>query len=303
MRYGSVQFLDKPIARIVLGSVPFATNELDNTFALLDAYTAAGGNTIDLSHVYRSGDCHRALGEYIKAKNCRDKLVLFDKGCHHYGGIRRVTREAMASDILDNHTNLGVTMTEFFVPHRDDPQVPITKIVDWANEHIRANRIRAFGGSNFLHHRFAEGNAYAAEHGLQGFSASSPNFSLASPNEPMWTECYTVDQVARDWYTETQFPLFSWSSGGGGFYAEIDSKDIRRVYHNRINFGRLERVKEYAKKLDATPTAIALAWTLNQPLNAFALIGPANTAQLADNLTSLEIALDPDELRYLEHGP
>src|ERR1022692_2842764 len=99
MRYGSVPFLDKPIARIVLGSVPFATNELDNTFALLDAYTAVGGNTIDLSHVYRSGDCHRALGEYIRAKNCRDKLVLFDKGCHHYGGIRRVTREGKASAI------------------------------------------------------------------------------------------------------------------------------------------------------------------------------------------------------------
>jgi len=239
----------------------------------------------------------------MRARECRDKLVLFDKGCHHYGGVRRVSREAMASDILDNHTNLGVTLTEFFVPHRDDPQVPISKIVDWANEHVRAGRIKVFGGSNFLHHRIAEGNAYAVAQGLQGFSASSPNFSLAAPNEPMWTECYWVDQVARDWYAETQFPLFSWSSGGGGFFAEIDTPDIRRVYHNRINFARLKRVKEFAKKLDATPTAVALAWTLNQPLNAFALIGPTNAAQLTDNLTSLELNLDAEELRYLEHGP
>ena len=127
----------------------------------------------------------------MRTKDCRDALVTFDKGYHHYGGVRRVTREAMASDILDNHTNLGVTMTEFFVPHRDDPQVPIAKIIDWANEHVRSGRIKVFGGSNFLHHRFAEGNAYAAANGLQGFSASSPNLSLASPNEPMWTECST----------------------------------------------------------------------------------------------------------------
>ena len=92
MRYGSVPHLDTPIARMVLGSVPFTTAELENTFSLLDAYTAAGGNTIDLSHVYRSGDCHRALGQYVEARGCRDSLVLFDKGCHHYGGIRRVTR-------------------------------------------------------------------------------------------------------------------------------------------------------------------------------------------------------------------
>ncbi|MHB8637645.1 MAG: aldo/keto reductase [Fimbriimonadaceae bacterium] len=286
----------------MLGSVPFRTDELENTYSLLDAYMAAGGNTIDLSHVYRGGDCHRALGAYMRERGCREKVVLFDKGCHHYGGVRRVTREAMASDILDNHSNLGFCTTEFFVPHRDDPQVPIGKIVDWANEHVRAGRIKAFGGSNFLHHRFAEGNAYAAEHGLRGFSASSPNLSLASPNEPMWTECYSVDPVARGWYAETQFPLFSWSSGGGGFFADVDSPDVRRVYHNRINFGRLERVKEFAKRLDATPTAVALAWTLNQPLNVFALIGPTDAGQLADNLTALDIALDADELRYLEHG-
>lgn len=301
MKFGSVPHIDKPVSRIVLGSVPFSTAELDNTFALIDAFSKAGGNTIDLSHVYRGGDCHRALGQYMRETDSREKFILFDKGCHHYS-TRRVTREAMASDILDNHTNLGVTMTEFFTLHRDDPQVPASRIVDWANEHIRAGRIKAFGGSNYLHHRFIEGNAYAAENDLQGFSAGSPNFSLASPNEPMWTECYWVDQVARDWYAESQLPLFSWSSGGGGFFAEIDAPDIRRVYHNRVNFARLERVKEFAKKLDATQTAVALAWTLNQPVNIFALIGPANAAQLADNLTALDITLDPDQLRYLEHG-
>ena len=136
----------------------------------------------------------------------------------------------------------------------------------------------------------------------KGSVRAAQNLSLASPNEPMWTECYSVDPVARDWYAETQFPLFSWSSGGGGFFAGIDSPDIRRVYHNRINFARLERVKEFAKKLDATPTAIALAWTLNQPLNAFTLIGPANVTQLADNLTALDIKLESDELKYLESG-
>ncbi|HLK17251.1 MAG TPA: aldo/keto reductase [Fimbriimonadaceae bacterium] len=302
MRYGDVPNIDKPVSRIVLGSIPFTMDDLDGTAALIDAYRLAGGNTIDLSHVYRSGGCHRALGEYMKTRKCRDALILFDKGCHHYGGVRRVTREAMASDIQDNHANLGVTMTDFFVPHRDDPLVPVEKIVDWANEHIRAGRIKAFGGSNFLHHRFAEGNGYATAKGLQGFSASSPNLSLASPNEPMWTECLSLDPVARDWYAESGFPVFSWSSGGGGFFAGIDTPDIRRVYHNRINFGRLERVKEFAKKLGATPTAVSLAWTLNQPVNIFALIGPTDPSQLADNLTALDISLTPDELRYLEHG-
>ncbi len=198
MKFGSVPHLEKPISRMVLGSVRFNEAERDETHALLDAYRKAGGNTIDLSHVYRGGECQRVLGEYMKANNCRDELILFDKGCHHYGGVRRVTQAAMASDIRDNHANLGVTHTEFFVPHRDDQLVPVSNIIDWLNEHKQAGRISVFGGSNFLHHRIAEGNAYAEANGLQGFSASSPNLSLASPNEPMWAECYTVDRVARE---------------------------------------------------------------------------------------------------------
>jgi aryl-alcohol dehydrogenase-like predicted oxidoreductase len=302
MKYGAVPHFDKKISRIVLGSVPFTTSDIDSTFALIDAFRAAGGNTVDLSHVYRGGECQRALGSYMRDRNCRDELVLFDKGCHHYSGVRRVTKAAMASDISDNHANLGVGFTDFFVPHRDDQLVPVTNIIDWLNEHKQAGRIAVFGGSNFLHHRIAAGNAYAEAKGLQGFSASSPNLCLASPNEPMWEECYSVDRVARDWYEETQFPLFAWSSGGGGFFAEIDTPDIRRVYHNKHNFARLERVKEFAKKFDASQMAIALAWTLNQPMNVFALIGPTTPAQLDDNVSALEITFDADQLRYLEHG-
>jgi aryl-alcohol dehydrogenase-like predicted oxidoreductase len=296
-----VPHLDRDVSRLVLGSVPFSPDNLEKTFALIDAFVKAGGNTIDLSHVYRSGGCHRALAAYMRERGNREHFVLFDKGCHHYGN-RRVTREAMASDIMDNHQNLGSGFTEFFVLHRDDALVPIGNIVTWLNQHKDAGRIRVFGGSNFHHYRIRSANEYAAANGLQGFSASSPNLSLATPNEPMWEECLALDRVARDWYEETQFPVFSWSSAGGGFFAGVDSPDVRRVYHNKHNFARLERAKEFGKRLGISPNAVALAWYLNQPINGFGLIGPETPAQLEDNLTALEITLDPDELRYLEFG-
>jgi aryl-alcohol dehydrogenase-like predicted oxidoreductase len=208
----------------------------------------------------------------------------------------------MASDILDNHQNLGVNHTEFFVLHRDDPLVPIGNVVTWLNQHKDGGRIDVFGGSNFHHYRIKAANEYAKANGLQGFSVSSPNFSLALPNEPMWDECLTLDRAGRDFYEESQFPIFSWSSAGGGFFARVDSPDVRRVYHNTHNFARLERADEFSKRLGISPNAVALAWALNQPMNLFALIGPDSAAQLEDNLTALEITLDADELQYLEFG-
>lgn len=301
MKFGNAPHVAKKISRLVIGSVGFLPEKQDYVNEMLDAFISGGGNCIDFSHIYYGGKCQAAVGTYMKERGNRDQLVLFDKGCHH-GSQRRVTREAIVSDILDNHRNLQVSKAEFYTLHRDDQLVSIEKVVDWLNEQVQAGRIEAFGGSNMLHSRIKEGNEYAQKNGLQGFSASSPNISLASPNAPMWAECLSLDEVAREWYSENQFPVFSWSSGGGGFFAGIESPDIIRVYHNRINFERLKRAKEFANKLNTSPSSIALAWTLNQPLNIFALVGPANVSQLKENLEAVEITFDPDQLRYLEKG-
>ncbi len=301
MRFGQVSGLDKPISRLGLGSVPFFQFSYDNSCELLDTFMAAGGNLIDCARNYADGGAHKVLGKYMKEKGCRDKLVLFDKGCHHTN-VRRVTSDAMAADLWYNHYNLGTNYTEFFVLHRDDQLVPIGKIVEWANEHIQAGQISLFGGSNFHHSRIIAGNKYAEEHGLQGFSVSSPNFSLAYPNAMMWEDGVFLDPISRMWHEDTQFPLFSWSSAGGGFFAEIVTPDIERVYFNKINLARLERAREFSKKKGCSPNSIALAWILAQPMNLFAFIGPANKAQLLDNLEALEVHLDPEEIHYLEHG-
>lgn len=304
MKYGNVPGFEKPISRIVLGTVPhsFFLNE-DQVQEINDAFKAAGGNALDMAHNYGGGQGHRMVGNYFRKNKNREDFIIFDKGCHHYGR-RRIERESLLSDIADNLYHLGFDYVDFYTLHRDDQLVPISKIVDWSNEVLERGLAKQFGGSNYIFRRLMAGNKYAEEQGKKGFAISSSNFSLALPNEPVWEDAHSISglQLERDWYTETQFPLFSWSSGGGGFFADIDSGDVRRAYHNKYNWARRERVHEFAKKLGASPTAVALAWTLNQPMNIFCLIGPANVDQLKDNLTCLEVKLDPDELAYIENG-
>jgi aryl-alcohol dehydrogenase-like predicted oxidoreductase len=290
---------DKPVSRFVIGSMSFSTKELERTFATLDEYIRLGGNTIDMAHVY-GPEHHKAVGAYLRERG-RESLILFDKGCHPYGR-NRVTREDMESDIRENHERLGVEHTDFFVLHRDDPAVPVGDILQWLNEFKAAGLISAFGGSNWHHSRIQEANDYAQAHGIQGFSASSPNLALATPIEPMWGGAYSVDREARGWYEQTGFPLFSWSSGANGFFAGVESDDVRRVYHNDQNFGRKARAEELAKKHGCSTTQIAVAWTLNQPANVFAIVGPRTPEEVRESLAVLEIKLTPDELRYLEDG-
>ncbi len=303
MKYGTVPHYDKPISKLVMGVIALPTDDLPKAFDLLDAYRAGGGNMIDGSYHYgpRFAETMRAYYE----KNGEDALIRFDKGNHHHSNSdegRRVTKEAMDNDIRGNLERQGVSYSDFYLLHRDDVRVPAGDVVEWLNEHKDAGRIRGFGGSNWHHTRIAEANEYAEKHGLQGFSMSSPNLSLALANEPMWWEALQIDRAGRDWHEKTGFPLFSWSSGGGGFFARVDSPNIQREYHNETNFARLKRADALAAKHGVSTPQIALAWTLNQPLNVWCLIGPNTVDQVHQNLAALDTVLSPEELAYLESG-
>lgn len=302
MTYGQVPYLDKPVSRIVFGVIPLGGKSDEEAFELLDAYREAGGNIIDNSYHYGAG-FGELMGRYYESRGA-DALLRFDKGNHHHYPTMRLTREAMDEEIRGNLERQKVGWSDFYVMHRDDENVPIGDVMQWLNEHKDAGRIKVFGGSNWKAARIEAGNEYAEKHGLQGFSCSSPNLSLAVANEPMWTEALSISDNPgeRDWYARTGFPLFSWSSGGGGFYARAESNDVKRVYHNPTNFARLERADQLAKDKGISTPQIALAWTLNQPGSTFALVGPANLQQLKECVDAVEIRLTPEELRWLESG-
>ena len=111
-----------------------------------------------------------------------------------------VTREMDES--LDR---LGLEYADLYLMHRDNPAVPVGEFVDCLNGHREAGRISAYGGSNWTTARLQAANEYATAHGVPGFAASSPNFSLAHWNEPMWGGCLTaVDPASRAWYARTR---------------------------------------------------------------------------------------------------
>ena len=57
------------------------------------------------------------------------------------------------------------------------------------DEHLRAGRIRAYGGSNWTPQRVDEANAYAQANGRTGFTILSNHFGLAEALDVPWAGC------------------------------------------------------------------------------------------------------------------
>lgn len=302
----SIKGLNKPVSVLMKGSDYFFHDNYEKAAANLDAYFASGGNSIDSAHIYCGGQSEEVIGRYMKERGNRDEWVILTKGAHHDQNGPRVTAKHIREDITTSFERLQTDFIDLYALHRDDPNIPVGEIVEALNEYVKAGTVGAIGVSNWTWQRIQAANEYADANGLAGFSFSSPNLSLAKPNEPFWSGCVSADEETCTWHEAQQLPLLSWSSQARGFFTgrfspEIrDNADLVRVFYNDDNWERLERAKQLGASKGATAIQIALAYVINQPFPTCALIGAQSEEELRSCEEGALIHLTPDEMNWLD---
>jgi aryl-alcohol dehydrogenase-like predicted oxidoreductase len=312
--------LERPVCRLVLGTSFLRDVEQLYVDELFDAYVRLGGNAFDTALVYHNVE--QRLGDWMRRRGNRDDLVIHAKGVHSEGGRRRVTPADIRCDLNETLTRLAVQAVDVFTLHRDDTARPVGPLLECLAEARDAGHLRCYGASNWSPGRLEEADDYAESRGLARFALSSPQFSLAVPNEPSWPGCLDArDAQSRLWYERTQRPLFAWSALALGFFTgryepresldpaqvaalEADpwSRDVLRVFYSADNFRRRARAAELAAERGVSATQIALAWVLHQPLAIFAVVGPRSVPELEELFAVFDISLAPTELAWLDLG-
>ena len=314
MHYGNVAGIEKPISRLVQGTASYNTNEPDLVMESLDTALELGYTCFDTAQVYGAAK-EKLFGEWIKSRGIRDQVVILAKGAHH-SDRRRVTPEDITEDLTNTLAYMQTDYVDLLVMHRDDPNVPVGPIVEIMNEHIKAGKIRAYGGSNWTHTRVQDALDYAQAHGLVPMAVSSPNFSLAEQVQEPWENCITISgpqgAEAREYYTKTQMPLFTWSSLAGGFFSgrlnreNIDNQTdyfytlAKQCYAYPQNWERMDRANELGQAKGLSLPQVALAYVMSQPLNIFALTFSSNRSEFEANIAALDVKLTPQEFAYLD---
>jgi aryl-alcohol dehydrogenase-like predicted oxidoreductase len=297
--------LGRDLSRLVLGTAAWTRRGRRTARALTETWLDLGGTAFDTARAY--GESERVLGACLR--DAGSDAIVITKAGHHLrsseGGelVRRVTPEAIAADLETSLRTLGLDTVDVLLLHRDDPTRPVGPILEALNGHVRAGRIRSFGASNWTPARLAEANGYAREHGLEPFTSSSPQLSLAAWTEPPWPECVTArDPESLAWYERTGVPLLAWSPLAVGYDAGFVDPQIPRVFDTPANAARRGRAAELARRHGATATQVALAWVLAQPAVTAAVIGPRTVAELREAVGALDLELTPEELRLLDSG-
>ena len=307
MPSSSIEGINKNLSRIVFG----CDNQSDSNhaFAMFDYFYNKGGNVFDTAYIYNNGKSDKYLGEWIKARNNRDEIVILGKGAH----TPHCFPEKIKPQLEETLDKLNTDKLDIYCLHRDNPDVPVAEFMDSLNELKDKGLIDVLGASNWSLDRFKEANAYSTSKNISPFGVLSNNFSLAKMLEPVWPGCFSCSEDDyKEYLTENNIAIFPWSSQARGFFlrsqefegamhvANPNLEEQNRVWSNQDNLNRKERCFKLADQKGYEPIEIALAFVLNQTFPSFPLIGPRNFFETESSLKALNINLSNQEVKWLD---
>ncbi|MDR1117648.1 MAG: aldo/keto reductase [Oscillospiraceae bacterium] len=308
------------LSNICLGAAGFGPGMAKaQTFEILDAFMAAGGNFIDTANVYgkwmpdRKNHSEEVLGEWLKSGNARNKAIIATKGGHYdlsAPQISRVNREGVEKDLEESLRTLGLDHIDFYWLHRDDVNTPVEEIIDMMEGFVKEGKIRYYGASNYTLERMKAADTYAKANGFQGFSAVSNQWSLATltqtgNSDP--TLAGMTDEFYR-WHKETKTPMIPYTSTARGFFDKMfklqpkvkdgvllesggeEAKGIEAQLSER-NIRIYEDLLELKEKYQVSLYTLSLAYFLNQPFEVIPVSSVRNVEQLKGLVSASDITL------------
>ncbi|WP_420176072.1 aldo/keto reductase [Luteococcus sp. OSA5] len=289
------------------GNVFGWTADREQSFEVLDAFVAAGGNFIDTADGYshwvpgnHGGESETILGEWLAARGRREHLVLATKVSTHpqRKGLARQNILGAADDSLGR---LRTDHIDLYYAHFDEEGRPIEEIAGAFDELVRSGRVGAVGVSNFSAERIRAWLDHAESEGLARPVALQPHYNLV--------ERRRFEQEYLPLAREHGLAVCSYYSLASGFLTGKyrTTEDLTGAtrgasaanYLNEQGLGVVDALVEVAEEHGCEPTTVALAWLLAKTVTA--PIASARTPRQLEALMALDrVQLSDEQVARLD---
>ena len=304
------------VSPLSLGTMTFGSDwgwgaDADEARRIFDAYTDRGGNFIDTSVNYTNGTSEQMVGAFAKRK--RDRLVIAtkftmarDPGNPNSGGNHRLN---IVRSVEQSLRQIDTDRVDLLYLHGWDFTTRPDEVLRALDDLVRLGKVVYLGICNTPAWRVAEMQTLADLRGWAPLVALQIEYSLVER---------TVEHELIPMADAMGLGVLPWSPLGGGVltgkYTRADLSDENAAdvsltrkgviassgHLNERSLAIADVVVEVAREVEATPSQVALAWTLANPAVVSPIIGARTLAQAEDNLGALAIVLTSDQLARLE---
>jgi aryl-alcohol dehydrogenase-like predicted oxidoreductase len=306
---GSSDLLVSPLC---LGGNVFGwTADKAQSFAVLDAYLAAGGNFIDTSDSYMKyfpeqgnepGQSETIIGDWLARRNRDDVVVATKVGDHpQYMGLAPATIKTAAEESL---RRLRTDHIDLYYTHFDrDESIPVDDIIAALDDLVKAGKVRAIATSNISPDRLSASLAFSDREGLARYVALQPQYNLVSRD--------TYEGARREIVQREGLacvPYFALASGflTGKYRHGKTVENVRNVPGLAGGYADTERGVQVLDALEQVATArgvematVALAWLAEQPTVTAPIASARTVEQLPALIAMQDLNLSDADLQTL----
>lgn len=312
MQYRTLGRCGLVVSTQCLGTMTFgAEADESESHEMLDAFVEAGGNFVDCADVYSGGEAEAIVGRWLSRVD-RDRIVLATKGRfpltddpNGHGASRAHLARALEASLR----RLGVEHIDLYLLHAWDPATPVEETLAFFDDAVQAGKVHYVGVSNFLGWQLQLTALTARTMQVAPVVALQSQYNLLS-REIEWEVVPVCDRDG--------IALLPWSPLGGGWLTgkyrreapptggtRLGENPARGVEaYDRRNNDRTWRILDAMGEISRTTGLalgqVALAWVLERPHVASAVLGARSVDQLTESLHAADTHLDPGHRRLLD---
>jgi aryl-alcohol dehydrogenase-like predicted oxidoreductase len=315
MEYRNLGRTGLKVSELCLGTMQWGwTADEKASCAVMDAFFEAGGNFLDTANVYSrwapnnpGGVSEEIIGRWMKSrKNRRDMVVATKVRGTMWEGPNGagLGRKHIMAAVEDSLQRLQTDYIDLYQAHAFDADVPIDETLQAFDDLVRQGKALYIGASNYPAWRLAQALAASVTPGWTRFVSFQPHYSLLHRGEferelkPL-CEYENVGVIPYSPLAKGFLTGKYQRNGTGG--TSVRAEEVKREYGaDERAWEVLAAVQKIASERSQTPTQVALAWLLSQPVITSPIIGANSVAQLQDSMGAVGLRLSMEEMQQLD---
>ncbi|MGN0065102.1 MAG: aldo/keto reductase family protein [Nocardioides sp.] len=270
----------------------------------------AGISSFDTADVYANTAAETVLGEALAGER-RESLEIFTKVYWPTGPGGKndtgLSRKHIMESINGSLKRLQTDYVDLYQAHRFDVETPLEETMQAFADVVRQGKALYIGVSEWTADQIRQGAALAKELGFQLIS-SQPQYSMlwrviegevVPTSEELGISQIVWSPMAQGVLSGKYLPGQPPPAGSRATDEKGGANNIKRFMRDDV-LSAVQDLRPIAEDAGLTMPQLAVAWTLQNPNVAAALVGASRPEQVHDNVKAAGVRLEPELMARID---